>query len=86
MSVRPENAFASVPTWALLAALYHRDVGEGDEQTIDVSLCESVCNTVLYPLGLSPHHHPAREVDRLPRHVPGFVGEQEAHKAGALVG
>lgn len=36
-------------TWALLAALYHRDVGDGNAQVIDVSLFESVFN-VLGPL------------------------------------
>jgi crotonobetainyl-CoA:carnitine CoA-transferase CaiB-like acyl-CoA transferase len=36
-------------TWALLTALYHRDVGEGEGQTIDVSLYESVFN-ILGPL------------------------------------
>ncbi len=36
-------------TWALLAALYHRDVGHGSGQVIDVSLYESVFN-ILGPL------------------------------------
>jgi crotonobetainyl-CoA:carnitine CoA-transferase CaiB-like acyl-CoA transferase len=36
-------------TWALLAALYHRDVSAGTGQTIDVSLYESVFN-ILGPL------------------------------------
>ena len=36
-------------TWALLAALYHRDTQEGSGQTIDISLYESVFN-ILGPL------------------------------------
>src|SRR3954471_23014631 len=36
-------------TWALLAALYHRDTSSGDGQTIDVSLYESVLS-ILGPL------------------------------------
>jgi crotonobetainyl-CoA:carnitine CoA-transferase CaiB-like acyl-CoA transferase len=36
-------------TWALMMALYHRDVNGGDGQTIDVSLYESVFN-ILGPL------------------------------------
>jgi crotonobetainyl-CoA:carnitine CoA-transferase CaiB-like acyl-CoA transferase len=36
-------------TWALMVALYHRDVSEGEAQTIDVSLFESVFN-ILGPL------------------------------------
>jgi crotonobetainyl-CoA:carnitine CoA-transferase CaiB-like acyl-CoA transferase len=36
-------------TWALLAALYHRDTGDGPGQVIDVSLFESVFN-ILGPL------------------------------------
>jgi crotonobetainyl-CoA:carnitine CoA-transferase CaiB-like acyl-CoA transferase len=36
-------------TWALMVALYHRDVREGTGQTIDVSLFESVFN-ILGPL------------------------------------
>jgi crotonobetainyl-CoA:carnitine CoA-transferase CaiB-like acyl-CoA transferase len=36
-------------TWSLMVALYHRDVGEGQGQTIDVSLFESVFN-ILGPL------------------------------------
>src|SRR3954468_8500592 len=31
-------------TWSLMVALYHRDVGAGEGQTIDVSLFESVFN------------------------------------------
>jgi crotonobetainyl-CoA:carnitine CoA-transferase CaiB-like acyl-CoA transferase len=36
-------------TWSLMVALYHRDVGGGEGQTIDVSLFESVFN-ILGPL------------------------------------
>jgi crotonobetainyl-CoA:carnitine CoA-transferase CaiB-like acyl-CoA transferase len=36
-------------TWSLMVALYHRDVGAGTGQTIDVSLFESVFN-ILGPL------------------------------------
>jgi crotonobetainyl-CoA:carnitine CoA-transferase CaiB-like acyl-CoA transferase len=36
-------------TWALLAALYHRDVGSGPAQTIDVSLYEAMVG-ILGPL------------------------------------
>ncbi len=36
-------------TWSLMVALYHRDLGEGGGQTIDISLFESVFN-ILGPL------------------------------------
>ena len=36
-------------TWAVLAALYHRDVHDGPGQTIDISLYESILN-ILGPL------------------------------------
>jgi formyl-CoA transferase len=41
-------------TWALLTALYHRDVNGGSGQTIDVSLFESVFN-ILGPLATLYH-------------------------------
>jgi crotonobetainyl-CoA:carnitine CoA-transferase CaiB-like acyl-CoA transferase len=43
-------------TWALLAALYHRDVHEGPGQTIDVSLYESVLS-LLGPLPTLYRHN-----------------------------
>jgi crotonobetainyl-CoA:carnitine CoA-transferase CaiB-like acyl-CoA transferase len=62
-------------TWALLAALYHRDVHGGPGQTIDVSLYEAVLS-LLGPLPTLYRHNgtlPARHGSRLsfssPRNV-----------------
>jgi crotonobetainyl-CoA:carnitine CoA-transferase CaiB-like acyl-CoA transferase len=62
-------------TWALLAALYHRDTESGVGQTIDVSLYESVLN-ILGPLptlykanGVLPERNGSRLTFSSPRNV-----------------
>lgn len=62
-------------TWALLAALYHRDTTSGVGQTIDVSLYESVLN-ILGPLptlykahGMLPQRNGSRLSFSSPRNV-----------------
>jgi len=55
-------------TWALLAALYHRDVHEGPGQTIDVSLYESLLS-ILGPLP-TLYRHLGTEQPRMGSRLP----------------
>jgi crotonobetainyl-CoA:carnitine CoA-transferase CaiB-like acyl-CoA transferase len=55
-------------TWALLAALYHRDVAGGDGQTIDVSLYEAVLS-ILGPLP-TLYRHRGEQQERMGSRLP----------------
>jgi crotonobetainyl-CoA:carnitine CoA-transferase CaiB-like acyl-CoA transferase len=73
----PDEVAGLFGTWALLAALYHRDVGGGGGQTIDVSLYESLLS-ILGPLPALYHHRghlQERRGSRLPFSSPRNVYE-----------